>query len=207
VIRITPGGQPGKLRRALARLTRPTRAAYESQLASGYLHLARRYARGPRPRGARPLEALEPELQDLVRAINAVPLPRQPRLRHLDIRTEPYRLALAQARREVAALHREFLQKVQTRLWFVLPPDWPFTVALLDCSLEREHIEGALRFAMPGVASFRAQLRLTRGFTPRPWPFERYALTFADIELASGRRYPRLSYLDMQELFGVGEQG
>jgi hypothetical protein len=207
VIRITPGGQPGKLRRSLARLTRPTRAAYESQLASGYLHLARRYARGPHPRGARPLEALEPELQDLVRALNAVPLPRQPRLRHLDIRTEPYRLALAQARREVGALRQEFMAKVVEKTWFLLLPDTAFTVELLDCSLERERLEAGLRFAMPGVASFTARLRLARGFTQRPWPFERYALTFTDVKLASGRRYPRLSYQGMQEVFGVGEQG
>jgi hypothetical protein len=206
MIRITPGGQPGKLRRALARLTRPTRVAYEHQLASGYLHLARRYARGPRPRGARPLEALEPELQELIRAINAVPLPRQPRLRHLDIRTEPYRLALAHARREVGALLQEFVAKFEQKTWFLLLPDTAFTVELLDCSLERERLEGALRFAMPGVASFTARLRLARGFTPRPWPFERYVLTFADVQVASGRRYPRLSYEEMRELFGVGEE-
>jgi hypothetical protein len=205
MIRITPGGQPGKLRRALARLTRPTRVAYEDQLTHGYLSLARRYARGPRPRGARPLEALEPELQDLVRAIIAAPHPAWPRLRHLDVRTEPYRLAVAYARREVGALHREFLQKVQTKLWFVLLPDWPFTVELLDCSLERERLEGAVRFDMPGVAAFTARLRLARGFSQRPWPFERYALTFADVRLPSGRRNPWLSYEEMRELFGVGE--
>jgi hypothetical protein len=207
MIRITPGGQPGKLRRALARLTRPARAAYESELAQGYVSLARRYARRPRPRGARPLAALEPELQELIRAINAVPLPRQPRLRHLDIRTQPHRLALAHARREVGALLQEFAAKFEQKTWFLLLPDNAFTVELLEASLERERLEGAVRFAMPGVASFTARLRLARGFTPRPWPFERYALTFSDVQLASGRRYPRLSYQGMQELFGVGEQG
>jgi hypothetical protein len=122
------------------------------------------------------------------------------------VRVEPHRLALAQARREVAALYRPFVAKIQQKVWFLLLPDTAFTVELLDCSLERERLEGALRFAMPGVASFTARLRLARGFTPRPWPFERYALTFADVRLASGRRYATLSYAGMQKRFGVGEE-